>query len=240
MSSEINALPTHSQNLSCSWGKCCLAAVPPMRKHSPLTGRANWAGHFNIHVCDRISEQVSEHLDHLLPFFYGWHLSHPQEDCARGCRALWEERGSRDRAGTEGLGKGHLLTAICYAVRCWEHATLEWDLTQRLFPELLRSLKLSGTSSQDNVSPGVSLKLHISFCPSPASLQRRLDTVWCRWGTADNCCPGGSWTLSAKFAGYLGAERCHWNVSCYKGNNSARCAERDENEKAGAKIFCGG
>lgn len=52
-SSEINALPSHSQNPRCSWGKCCLAALPPMRNHTPLTGRATCGGRFNTDAGDR-------------------------------------------------------------------------------------------------------------------------------------------------------------------------------------------
>lgn len=35
-------------------------------------------------------------------------------------------------------------------------------------------------------------------------------------------------------------QECHWNVSCYECNHSARCAKHDKDEKVGDEIFCDG
>lgn len=138
-----------------------------MRNPTPLTGRAMWAMNFNIGAGEIQSKYLNVlGLFGLLPFLFGRLLFHPWEECVRACRALWERRDSRSRAETERLGRGHLLTAVCYSGQHWEDATLKWDLVERLFPELLQSLKLSKTSFQYNFSTRVSIKLCISFCPS--------------------------------------------------------------------------
>lgn len=163
MSSEINALPSHRQNPSCSWGKCHFAVVPLMKNPTPLTGRAMWAGNFDI-AEGEIQSKYLNVLGQLLAFLFGRPLFHPWEECVRACRALWEKRDRRSRAETERLGRAHPLTAVCYSGQPWED--LEWDLVETLFPEFLQSLKWSRTSFQHNVSPGVNIKLWISFCPS--------------------------------------------------------------------------
>lgn len=35
-------------------------------------------------------------------------------------------------------------------------------------------------------------------------------------------------------------QECHWNVSHYEHNHSARCAKHDKDEKVGAEIFYDG